>query len=109
MFDLDLVGRTVQRQMLRDLTLGSWKALEQRSGVSRTTLWRIKRSQEVGLSNYAKIEAAFGLPSDTLVTIAAHEVDGLTDLGVSPDLSLWVKQYVVKSYFQHAHEGSATG
>lgn len=96
--DRALIGRIIEREMRRNPTLGSWTSLERASRVSRSTLYRARDGDpRVETPTFQRIEAALGLPYDTLITAGAHDFDGLLELGVSPDLVTWVRKDVVKS------------
>lgn len=70
---------------------GNWSALERESRVSHSTMSRLKRGDErVQSGSMRKIEAALGLPFDTLATIGVHDLDGLRELGVSDALVRWL-------------------
>jgi len=96
--DRALMGRIIEREMRRNPSLGSWTSLERASRVSRSTLYRARDGDErVEKQTFQRIEAALGLPYDTLDTAGVHDFDGLLELGVAPDLVSWARKEVVKS------------
>ena len=96
--DRALIGRIIERQMRRHPELGSWTALERASRVSRSTLYRAKDGDpRVETPTFERIEAALGLPYETLATAGAHDFDGLLELGVDPDLVGWIRKESAKS------------
>ena len=96
--DRELIGRIIEREMRRNPALGSWTALERASRVSRSTLYRAKDGDvRVETPTFQRIEAALGLPYDTLATAGAHDFDGMLELGVAPELVTWARKESVKS------------
>lgn len=95
--DRQLIAGAVELLMRRVRGLGSWSALERESGVSRSTLYRLKDADpRVETSTFARIEHALQLPPDTLVTIGVHDTEGLAELGVEPWLSSWVGKEIAR-------------
>jgi len=95
--DRALIGRIIEREMRRNPDLGSWTSLERASRVSRSTLYRARDGDErVETQTFQRIEAALGLPYDTLSTAGVHDFDGMLELGASPELVAWVRKEVVK-------------
>lgn len=95
--DRPLIARFVERQMRRDRALGSWPALENASGVSRSTLHRLrKHDPRVTVSTFARLEPALGLPDDTLLLIGVHDLDGLTEVGADPGVIAWLRKELAK-------------
>lgn len=96
--DRSLIGRIVQREMRRSRNLGSWTALDRASGVSRSTLYRVRDGDDrIEEKTYARIEAALGLPYDTLHTAGERDIDGLIELGVDTDLVRWIQTEIARS------------
>lgn len=96
--DRPLIAAIVEREMRRTRTLGTWSALERASGVSRSTLYRIRDGEErVEASTIERVGTALGLPYDALITAGTHDLDGLVELGVSDELVAWVGQQIVKN------------
>lgn len=93
-----LIGRVVEREVQRHPNIGSWSAMVRASKVGRTTLYRVRDGDPtIAVKTLARIEAALGLPYDTLVTVGVHDTDGLLELGVDPALVSWVRKEIVKS------------
>jgi hypothetical protein len=90
--DRQLIAAAVEHELFTHPDFrGNWSALERESRVSHSTMSRLKRADErVTSASMRKIEAALGLPFDTLATIGAHDLDGLRDLGVSDALLRWL-------------------
>lgn len=62
-------------------------------GISRPTLYRVLGGEEgVSLRVLRKIEEGLSLPYDTLLYIALHDWESLTEIGVSRDLVQWVSK-----------------
>ncbi|GAA2039434.1 hypothetical protein GCM10009740_35240 [Terrabacter terrae] len=96
--DRKIIGAIVERQMRRTRTLGSWPALERASGVSRSTLYRIRDADpRVEAATFERVGAALGLPYDALITAATHDLDGLVELGVDHELVHWVGKEIAKA------------
>jgi len=95
--DRPLIARFVERQMRRDRNLGSWPALEKASGVSRSTLHRLRNHDpRVVVSTFARLEPALGLPDDTILLVGVHDLDGLAEVGANPDVIDWVGKELAK-------------
>lgn len=105
--DRVLIGRVIEREMRRQPHLRTWPALERASGVSRATLGRAHRGEaSTKFGTFNSIEAALRLPHDTLSTVGKHDLEGLEELRVSPDLIAWVRKELSKSA---GETGSAVG
>lgn len=106
--DRPLIGRIVEREMRRRRDLGSWTALDRATGVSRSTLYRVRDGDpRIETKTLARIEGALGLPYDTLNTAGYHDIDGLIELGVDLDLVQWIKTEVARSGRNHASGANA--
>lgn len=93
--DRELIGRTVEMLMRRDPAIGTWPQLDRASGVSRATLHRVLAGQpNVTAGTFQRIEAALGLPTDTLHTIGMHRVDDLAQMGVDAQTVAWVRRQI---------------
>lgn len=90
--DRELIAAAVEHELYMHETFrGNWSALERASQVSHSVMSRLKRADErVSQASFRKIEAALGLPFDTLATIGAHELDGLRELGAPDQLIRWL-------------------
>lgn len=95
--DRNLIADVIEHTMRRDPTLGTWSALERASGVSHATMHRVKNaSPKVTVGTFQRIEGALGLPVDTLVTVAAHDIEGLHEIGAPAEVIGWVLAKVSK-------------
>lgn len=98
--DRALIGRIIDRQIPRNRDIRTMQGLADASRVSRSTLYRVIRDGDptVGSGTLARIEAALGLPPDTLITAGVHDLDGLTQLGGVPtDLIAWIRKDLAKN------------
>jgi hypothetical protein len=91
--DRQLIADAVEHELYSHPDFrGNWSALERESRVSHSTMSRLKRADErVTSSSMRKVEAALGLPFDSLATIGAHDMDGLRELGISARLVQWLE------------------
>jgi hypothetical protein len=106
--DRNLIADVVERTMRREPTLGTWSALERASNVSHATMHRVKTaSPKVSVGTFQRIEGALDLPSDTLVTVGAHDIEGLRELGAPDDLIQWVTSKVSKESDYGANSAKA--
>lgn len=90
--DRSLIADAVEHELYRHPDFrGNWSILERESRVSHSTMSRLKRADErVTTTSMRKVEAALGLPFDSLTTIGTHDVDGLRELGVGAELIRWL-------------------
>jgi hypothetical protein len=90
--DRKLIADAVEHELFRHPDFrGNWSALERESRVSHSTMSRLKRADErVTQGKMRQIEAALGLPFDTLATVGAGDLDGLRELGVPDKLIAWL-------------------
>lgn len=91
--DRELIAAVVERQLfLHPDFRGNWSALERGSKVSHSVMMRMKKADErVSSASFRRLEAALGLPFDTLDTIGKHDLDVLPELGVDPALITWLR------------------
>jgi transcriptional regulator with XRE-family HTH domain len=93
--DRALIGRIVSREIPRNRRIGTTQGLADASGVSRSTLYRVRDADPtIGMGTFARIEAALDLPPDTLITAGVHDLAGMVELGVAADLVEWVRREI---------------
>jgi hypothetical protein len=108
--DRALIGRIVERQIPRNPQIGTMQGLAVASRVSRSTIYRVTDGDPtVSSSTLARIEAALGLPHDTLITAGAHDLHGLVEIGVPGDVVAWVSKELSKSGGHTGTNVSASG
>lgn len=108
--DRDLMWRIIERQIPRQPRIGTLQGLADASGVSRSTIYRAKAGDpDVGVRTYARLEAALGLPSDTLITAGKHDLAGMVEIGVPGDIVAWVSKELSKVGGQTGTNVSASG
>ena len=90
------MAAVVERELFLHPDLrGNWSALERESRVSHSVMMRMKRAEErVSAASFRKIEAALGLPFDSLATAGKHDIEGLRELGVPAALITWLRPRV---------------
>ena len=88
-FDRALVGNIVRKEVNR--RFGSVSAFVMGAELSRKTVERVMAGDaKVTFSTLERIEGALDLPRDTLNLIGVHDVEGLKEIGVEPDLVRWI-------------------
>lgn len=94
--DRSLMGAVLRREIVREhRTISNF--MKQAPKVSRKTVERIMAGDaSVEREAIEYIEGRMGMPRDTLALIAAHEVQGLREIGVDPDLIRTVLQEIAK-------------
>lgn len=102
--DRQLIAEVIEHEVFANPDFrGNWSALERDSRLSHSTMARIKRADKrVTVASMRSVEAALGLPFDTLVTIGVHDTDGLVELGVSDQLVHWVTRAVARDSTKRA-------
>lgn len=88
-FDRKLVGNVVRKEVNR--RFGSVSAFVVGAELSRKTVERVMTADpKVTFATFERIEGALDLPRDTLSLVGAHDLDGLKEIGVEPDLVRWI-------------------
>lgn len=93
--DRVLIAAVIRRLYPTQPDTRSQEQLARKAGLSRATVARAiadPPSERTEVATYQSIEAALGLPMDTLVTIGAHEFGQLRSLGVDRSLISWVRR-----------------
>ena len=90
--DRQLIADAVEHQLFTNPAFrGNWSELERESRVSHSTMSRLKRADErVSQAKMRQIEAALGLPFDTLASVGAGDLDALRELGAPESLIKWL-------------------
>lgn len=92
MFDHQLIGAFLESQIGR--TFKSWPDAERVSGVSRSTLYRVKSGDpKVKPLTYRRLEHALDLQAGAIDRIAAHRFDDAADIGVPAEIIDWARRY----------------
>ena len=88
--DRELVGTFVRRQIEGQ---GAIDSFANDVDIARGTLYRIFRGDPVvSWGKLNRIETFLELPVGTLTLIAAHDWDGLRDVGVRGDMVQWLQK-----------------
>lgn len=107
-FDRALVGRIIERQIPRTESIRNVSGLGHAIRASRDTIYRAQRGDEtISLNTLNRIEHALRLPYETLSTAAAHDVEGLVEIGVSAELVAWIRNEMGKSAGGAANDAKA--
>lgn len=103
-FDRKLVGTVVRREINRHS--GSVSAFVAAAELSRKTVERVMTGDpKVTFGTLERIEGVLGMPRDTLALVGAHDLQGLREIGVEPDLIRWISGELAPG----SDRGRATG
>lgn len=96
--DRELIGSIIEREIPRNPRVRNVQGLAFETRLSRDTIYRaIKAGPNVEARTFARIEAGLDLPTDTLITAGKHDLQGLVEIGCSPDLIGWIRKEMAKN------------
>jgi hypothetical protein len=94
--DRTLLGVVVRQEISRQHASVS-NFVKHAPKVSRKTVERIRGGDpSVERESIEYVESSLGLPRDTFDRIAHHDIQGMREIGVEPDLVRWVGQEITK-------------
>ena len=80
--DRTLIGQVVEREMPRHRDVRNISGLATATRLSRSTIYRVLAGDDrVEQATFRRVEAAFGWPTDTLVSIGVHDMAALAEIG----------------------------
>lgn len=91
--DRQLIGAVVDREMPRHRDVRNVAGLSTATRLARSTIYRVLQGHEkTEQATFRRVEAAFGWPTDTLISIGLHDLAALAEIGAPTALIASVRK-----------------